>query len=203
MQNILHPERKKNNNKLINYEIMSYIYIAIVASLVNIMNSVNLSDAVFWYGVSLGFGIKSSIFILVISGLLMVVSAYFSKEDGEKNEKEDLLVKSLQETIIGVKTKQVEVDEIIKDFTKRFSNIASPREVDDKIKEMVDDKIDDVTSDLQRLSDKTAIIAEQLAKIKGGSNLNETSLPSLRKDKYKPSWADDDDEDDDDKFNND
>jgi hypothetical protein len=200
LQNIVHSDNKKNNPKILHYEIAGYIYVAMLASLLNIMNSVNLGDAVFWYGVSLSFGLKSAIFIFVIAGLLIYISAYFSTSSQQEVAVFESLIKDLQENILSIGAKQTEVDEKIIDFTKRFKQIATPEEVDEKIKEMVEDRTDDITEDIQSLTDKMAIIAEQLAKIKGENknipaiinHQDENSNERLKK--Y--DWMSDDDEDD-------
>jgi ubiquinone biosynthesis protein COQ9 len=200
VQNVLNGDKKKDNQKILHYEISSYIYIAILASLINIMNSINLSDAVFWYGVSLSFGVKNSIFIVVIAGLLIYISVYFSKNKQQESDDTLIFIKDLQETVLSVKAKQVEVDEKIADFVKRFKQIATPEEVDEKISEMVDNKLDSITDDIQNLSDKTAIIAEQLAIIKGGNS----NMPSVIEDRKmkKRDWMDDDEDEDVDKDDN-
>ena len=205
LQNIVHSDNKKNNPKILHYEIAGYIYIAMLASLINIMNSINLSDAVFWYGVSLSFGLKSAIFIFVIAGLLIYISAHFSSSSQQDANIFEVLVKDLQEKVSVANAKQLEVDEKIIDFTKRFKQIASPEEVDEKIKEMVEDRTDDITDDIQSLTDKMAIIAEQLAKIKGENK----NMPAIMGHKDEDSgerlkkydWMDDDDDDEKDEDN--
>ena len=186
--NVVNPVAKKNNPKIMHYEIGSYIYIGILAGLINIMNSINLSDAVFWYGVSLSFGIKSAIFIVVIGGILVGMSIYFSASDKNDIQDIEIIIKTLQESMDSIINKQLIVDEMSKDFKKRFSQIATPEEVDEKIREMVEDQLDDIKSDLQHLSDKTAIIAEQLVSFKK----SEGNLPALMDNE-----DDDDDEDQD------
>jgi hypothetical protein len=202
LQNIVHPDKKKHNPKILHYEIAGYIYIAMLASLINIMNAINLSDAVFWYGVSLSFGLKSAIFIFVIAGLLIYVSSYFSDSSQQEIIIFENLIKELQEKMLSVYVKQTEVDEKIIDFTKRFKQIATPEEVDEKIKEMVEDRTDDITDDIQSLTDKMAIIAEQLAKIKG-ENKNLPEIINHEDENYdkrlkKYDWMDEDDEKDED-----
>ncbi len=176
LYNIINPQAKKYNPKIVYYEIACYIYLSVLAGLINIMNSINISDAVFWYGASLSFGVKSAIFIVIIAGLLMGISIYFSPTPRQELNNMEVLLKSLQDSVMNISSKQSEFSEASKDFKNRFSQIATPEEVNSKIREMVDENIDQITSDIQHLSDKTAVIAEQLTNLKNGG---ESNLPSV------------------------
>lgn len=140
----------------------AYLYIAVIASMLNIMRSINLSDAVFWYGANLESGVRGSVFIVVSSFVFFIFSKILGRKDNQGNVD---TASQLKNVINGV-------DNLREKYLNLKSEIASASDVVVKIHSISEDVkkneliIKEMAEDMQKISDSMATLAEEFLKMK-------------------------------------